>query len=94
MSPPTPCLKCGTPTPLGSYCANHQPPPRRRRPRPDLEQHAWRKLSKAAREAHPWCTLCGATTDLTLDHVQARTHTAGFQVLCRRCNARKGDRPA
>ena len=33
-------------------------------------------------------------SDLTLDHVEARTSAAGFQALCRSCNSSKGSRDA
>jgi hypothetical protein len=43
------------------------------------------------------CACCGATEDLTLDHVipQSRggeTSVANGQILCRSCNSAKGDR--
>ena len=40
----------------------------------------WRATSKAARKAQPWCSICGATDDLTLDHEHG-------QVECRACNS-------
>lgn len=33
-------------------------------------------------------------SDLTLDHVEARTGASGYQALCRSCNSSKGDRDA
>jgi hypothetical protein len=41
----------------------------------------WRVTSRRAREAQPWCSACGTTTDLTLDHETG-------QVQCRVCNSR------
>lgn len=52
----------------------------------------WQRLSRDARAAQPWCSICGSTEDLTVDHVEPRSLAAGVQTLCRRCNGRKGDR--
>lgn len=43
------------------------------------------------------CQECGSTEDLTIDHITPRTRggateLANLQVLCRVCNARKGNR--
>jgi 5-methylcytosine-specific restriction protein A len=60
---------------------------------------AWRRLSLRARREQPWCSHCGTSDDLTLDHspeawvahIEGRTITPDMvQVLCRSCNARKG----
>jgi len=51
--------------------------------------HAWQKFSKAMREAQPWCTRCGSTGDLTVDHILPGSGDGGYQVLCRRCNSAK-----
>jgi len=40
----------------------------------------WRATSRRARKAQPWCSLCGTTADLTLDHEHG-------QVECRSCNS-------
>jgi 5-methylcytosine-specific restriction endonuclease McrA len=41
--------------------------------------------------AHPWCSNCGATSDLTADHVTPLArggHPLGpLRVLCRSCNS-------
>lgn len=59
----------------------------------------WRKLSLKARRLQPWCTDCGATTDLTTDHLPIawERHDAGkpirltdVEVVCRPCNSRRG----
>lgn len=68
-----PCLDCGTPvdTPRCSECA---PPVERERhnrkssPRARGYDTAWDRLSKRARALQPFCEVCGATTDLQLDH--------------------------
>lgn len=61
---------------------------------------AWQALSRRAIRAQPWCTTCGATTDLTADHkvpLAAGGKRTGLtltdvEVLCRPCNSRKGAR--
>ena len=49
----------------------------------------WRKLSEQARKEQPWCTICGSTHNLSLDHVIPGTTQGGLMVLCRSCNSRK-----
>lgn len=100
-----PCLTCGTPTADGPRCPPCEAPRRRARDaqrakaRPELRTWRWRRLSERARERQPFCTQCGATSNLQLDHVvsvaaggPAFPHLDGVeaQVLCRSCNARKG----
>lgn len=58
---------------------------------------AWYELARQAVAAQPWYSYCSATDDLTVDHRDpaARGRTGltlnDVQVLCRGCNARKGD---
>jgi 5-methylcytosine-specific restriction endonuclease McrA len=44
--------------------------------------------------AQPFCSICGATTDLTADHIVPLArggHPHGeLRVLCRRCNSSRG----
>ncbi len=45
------------------------------------------------------CTLCGATQDLTFDHIhpwslRGKTELGNLRVLCRACNTRKSNRMA
>ena len=49
----------------------------------------WRILSEDAR-AGGRCAYCGATEDLTLDHVIPGTTEGGVRILCRSCNGHKG----
>lgn len=92
-----PCLVCGAPS-VNTRCGAHVV--QRFKPsRPEYANAAWRKLSRAMRAAQPWCTLCGRTEDLTLDHVVplAKGGTVvpdanGVIVLCRSCNSRRGAR--
>lgn len=52
---------------------------------------AWTKLSRRARALQPWCSRCGATDDLTGDHLRWPARTLkDVDVLCRSCNAKKG----
>lgn len=83
---PRPCLDCKRPTRNGSRCSSCHAEHRQ------IYGPAWRKVSRAIRAAPPRCSRCGSTRDLTGDHVKARSLDAGVQVLCRRCNASKGDR--
>ena len=99
-----PCLGCGVPA-SSSYCDDCLPPTYDKAPAHERGyDHAWRKLSKRMRALSPFCELCNATDDLTLDHSTEawEAHAAGreikphmVRVLCRSCNSRAGRaRPA
>lgn len=86
-----PCLICGSPSANGSRCATHAVV----RDRPSSSRQgwdrAWQRLSRLARERQPWCSWCGATEDLTGDHLRWPAESLDdVQVLCRSCNSRKG----
>ena len=53
-------------------------------------------IARAQVAAQPWCVDCGATTDLTADHVvplaRGGRNDGQRQTLCRSCNSRKGAR--
>ena len=60
---------------------------------------AWFRLSARARRAQPFCSVCGATEDLTCDHSPEAwkrkerglaIRLCDVDVLCRSCNSRKG----
>src|SRR5664280_2568199 len=57
----------------------------------------WQRAARAQVTSYPWCAKCGATEDLTADHVVPRAHggTAehGLRTLCRSCNGKRGNRP-
>ena len=97
MTPLRPCLDCGTPA-RGSRCPRHQRGRGRRRGTPAQRGYgpAWRKLTPQAIRGQPWCSACGTTEDLTVDHRDPRTKgrrdlaLAEVDVLCRSCNSRKG----
>lgn len=71
---------------------------RKRRPRKQrgyTEQ--WLRMVKQAILRHPYCAECGATEDLTGDHIvplsKGGTNTpSNVRVLCRRCNSSRGNR--
>jgi 5-methylcytosine-specific restriction protein A len=57
----------------------------------------WVKLVARAKKEHPWCVVCGATEDLTGDHIVplragGRNVRSNVQVLCRTHNSSKGAR--
>lgn len=68
--------------------------------RKDLTTRAWRAQAARvkARDGHT-CQACGATTDLTVDHIAPHSLTGRddyadheLVTLCRPCNSRKGAR--
>src|SRR5690606_15527647 len=95
-----PCLVCGELS-KESRCSEH------RITRTSREGHAayknnarWKNLSKKLRKLQPWCSECGATDDLTCDHiipVKERSDltyaTENIQILCRSCNGSKAGQP-
>jgi 5-methylcytosine-specific restriction protein A len=94
-----PCLDCGVLTMVGNRCQAHRAAAQSRwkenRPNPYLDP-AWRKLSSQMRRKHPWCEVCGKTTDLTVDHLDplskggpllAEEHR--LRVICRPCHGRQ-----
>lgn len=61
--------------------------------------HRWQQLSKRARRQQDFCSDCGSTDDLTVDHSMEawRAHEQGktitldmLDVVCRRCNGERG----
>lgn len=87
------CLGCNKLT-RNSRCAECQATQdRARESRRGKREHydaEWRRISKAAIAAQPWCSICGSTEDLTTDHIKARSLEAGVRVLCRSHNSSKG----
>lgn len=99
-----PCIVCGEPS-EASRCDEHRRAQENaRESRRNVEHPAygnrtrWKNASRRARAAQPFCLDCGATDQLTVDHIlpfRERPDLAYAQdnlaVLCRPCNARKGD---
>ncbi|UCZ90473.1 hypothetical protein [Gordonia sp. WA4-43] len=101
-----PCIECGEPadaTRCDDCAPAHRSVTRTDLPTTSARSRgygtAWDKLSRQARRMQPWCSDCGTRDDLTADHSEEawRRHDAGkpirlqdIDVLCRRCNARKG----
>jgi hypothetical protein len=82
-----PCLDCGCLIPKGiTRCAACS------KPNPYGAEH--QRRSRLLRAAHPFCSQCGATEDLTADHIvplHCGGHPLGkLRVLCRSCNSRLG----
>ena len=84
------CLTCGAPTTDTRCDACRRVRESARNARRPWYSTEWRRLSKAARQSQPWCTQCGATDDLTVDHVVPRSLDGWVVVLCRSCNSSKG----
>ena len=90
---PRRCLGCGTKIPAGSRC------PRCAHKANTASRGygaAWQRLARQAIRSHPWCVDCGATADLTADHLVPlalggqRLDPANVAVRCRSCNSRRG----
>jgi 5-methylcytosine-specific restriction enzyme A len=70
---------------------------KRTRQQQGYDRH-WYVLARQALAAQPWCSYCGTTEDLVVDHIgpTTRGHSgltlAHVQTLCRACNSRKGNR--
>lgn len=86
-----PCLQpgCGAVT-SRSRCADHTAARKQVR-------NADRPIARAVVAAQPWCTICGATADLTADHLiplaHGGTNHGPRRTLCRSCNSSRGAGP-
>lgn len=97
-----PCLDCSEAIPSGTRCSGCKPPaPPKVRPRghPHANGGAWKRISKAARKAQPFCLDCGRTDKLHADHIipySVRPDLAleqlNITVRCEVCNGRRGNR--
>jgi len=90
-----PCATCGEPS-SSSYCDQHRPRRDRREFGTSKSAHArgytsrWRRLSAEARRLQPWCSDCGATEDLTADHLRFPAYSLrDVDVVCRSCNGKR-----
>ena len=96
-----PCLDCGELSDAGR-CEEHRPSSSALRgltPKQRGYDEAWRRLSKRARAAQPWCSDCGATERLGADHKPSawerkakglEIRLEDVDVLCNDCNVRRG----
>ncbi len=91
-----PCLEPGCPhitTGTNTRCTNCQRIWKRAKNASQPHHRGgWAKLAKQQRERQPWCSQCGARTDLTADHVTPGSLAGGLDTLCRSCNSSKGAR--
>lgn len=102
-----PCLRCGELS-GGSYCEVHAPVVRKEQSTSNKISRTtergygwrWQQLSKKARALQPWCSDCGAESDLQADHSpeaweryrQRRSITLDLvDVVCGPCNRARGD---
>jgi 5-methylcytosine-specific restriction endonuclease McrA len=91
---PRRCLGCGTKIPAGSRCPLCT---RRSSTAGRGLGAAWQRLARQVIEEQPWCTWCGATTDLTADHLVPRAQggrnvRSNVVTACRTCNSSRGGR--
>lgn len=93
-----PCLRCGEPA-SGTYCPACRPPESKPSARARGYDANWDKLSARARRLQPFCTDCGSTRDLQLDHTpDAWARKAAGKsirlrdvaVCCADCNRARG----
>lgn len=95
-----PCVDCGDVIATGTRCDECRtiatPGKFRDRTHAHWNTARWKRLSKRLRRMQPWCSTCGSTNDLTVDHIVPialrpdLTYTlSNLDVLCRSCNGRK-----
>ena len=89
---PRSCLGCGVKIPSGSRCVTCGNTTAR-----GLGA-AWQRLARQVIREQPWCYWCGATSDLTADHLVPRSQggnnvRSNIVTACRTCNSRRRDRP-
>ncbi|MEL4358386.1 MULTISPECIES: hypothetical protein [unclassified Luteococcus] len=96
------CAECGEVSET-SRCPEHQVRDTRRAHRTDTTKHWWIQLSRRARRAQPFCTMCGSRERLTLDHSPRAWLRIGMNlpvrlvdvtVLCNDCNNEIGSSKA
>lgn len=89
-----PCTNCGVLIKGAAQCAKCKTTPRGTRLSASQRGYnsEWRKVSRLMRQAQPWCSFCGLTFDLTVDHILplsmgGTNETSNLRVLCRSCNS-------
>lgn len=92
------CSECGEPSDQ-ARCQQHRPTDDKPTAQARGYDNAWNKLSARARRLQPFCSDCGATTDLQTDHSPEawRRKAAGkpirladVTVVCGPCNRARG----
>lgn len=108
-----PCRSCGTPTTDGSRCERCETElvrrtnrartvrvEKKRAPRSRGYDQAWRLLSESMRRQQPWCSDCGSSDDLQLDHLPSAwerkeeglpLRVIDVEVVCAGCNRERGE---
>lgn len=96
-----PCIECGE-LAQRNRCETHK----LKQPdyKPDATRrgydYAWEKLSRKARKLQPFCSDCGATSDLQADHSPQAWERHGqgkpirlqdIDVVCGPCNRKRGN---
>lgn len=96
----TPCIQCGELS-HEAYCQDHRQvsAPKTKTTAQRGYGARWQRLSKRARRIQPFCSDCGTTENLTLDHsprAWERYYTGknirliDTNVLCMDCNISRG----
>lgn len=93
-----PCLTCGKPCD-GPRCDDHTIDTKPAAAQRGYD-HRWNMLSKRARRLQPFCTDCGSTEDLQLDHLPSAWErkakgkhirlSIDAEVVCGPCNRARG----
>jgi 5-methylcytosine-specific restriction enzyme A len=93
------CPGCGTRTQTKGRCRDCRRAHEKQRGNRHRRGYTndWQRMVKAAIAAHPFCTDCGSTSDLTGDHIvplsQGGLNVPGnIAVRCRSCNSARGNR--
>ena len=94
-----PCLTCGTPS-TGPRCPEHTTDTKHR-PKGHVHTNTtrWKNLSKRLRKLSPFCELCGAREQLSVDHILPVSEAPelvyaedNLRVGCLSCNGKRGNR--
>ncbi len=88
-----PCLDCGALT-SATRCPSCTRRREAKRGTPTQRGYdaEWARLSRRVRAEQPWCSRCGRTDDLTVDHIVPGSLDGGLRVLCRSCHGAIGAR--
>lgn len=94
-----PCLDCGEPTD-GPRCPEHTTTDTRVRDKAHVHTNTarWKALSKRLRKLSPFCELCGAIEQLSVDHILPVSEAPELayaeencRIACLTCNGRRGN---